>query len=147
MYSIVNSVQFGEVMEKSLLKKIDLENGLTVEIHDISRKLVGDRWYVGFVAHIEIPLKGLFSEKPNSSGIGFQNLQDILGEAIIFKQKCDRHFIDEKEKDAFLSRLIDDFLSSTLSYFSHTDFARKYVLKEYKKQLARVSWQKDENNK
>ena len=36
------------------MKTMDLDNGLKLEIYDISRKLAGDRWYVGMVARIDI---------------------------------------------------------------------------------------------
>ncbi len=43
-------------MDTSLLRTIDLESGLELEIYDVSRKLAGDRWYVGFIARVEIPI-------------------------------------------------------------------------------------------
>ncbi len=46
-------------MDTSLLRKIDLEYGLELEIYEISRKLAGDRWYVGFIARVEIPINYL----------------------------------------------------------------------------------------
>ncbi|MFC1829283.1 hypothetical protein ACFL0O_06705 [Thermodesulfobacteriota bacterium] len=130
----------------SLFKKIDLKNGLTLEMHDISRKLAGDRWYVGFIARMDIPLKGLFSNNSNSGEIDSKKMEHILGEEIRFEQKRDRHFIGEKEKDALLNRLVDDFLKSTLSYLSHSDFGKKYALKEYKERLAMASWYRKGNS-
>jgi hypothetical protein len=69
-------------------------------------------------------------------------MKDVLGETVRFEQKRDRHYIDEKEKDTLLNGLIDDFLASTLPYFSEKDFAKKYALKEYKKKLEKASWYK-----
>lgn len=43
-------------MEQTLIKTIELSNGLKLNFYDISRKLAGDRWYVGLIARIDIPL-------------------------------------------------------------------------------------------
>jgi len=128
-------------MDTSLLRKIDLECGLELEIFEISRKLAGDRWYVGFIARIEIPITYLAGHT-DSSEVDIEKMKDTLGETIRFEQKRDRHYIDEKEKDALLNSLIDDFLLCTLPYFSKKDFVKKYVLKAYKIKLEKASWDK-----
>lgn len=126
-------------MDISLLRKIDLECGLELEINNVSRKLAGDRWYVGFIACVEIPITFL-ADYADSHDVNIENMKDIMGESVRFEQKRDRHYIDEREKDALLNDLIDDFLASTLPYFSAKDFAEKYVLQAYKKALEKASW-------
>jgi hypothetical protein len=133
-------------MDTSLLREIDLESGLKLEIYNVSRKLAGDRWYVGFMARIEIPLAFL-AEHADSSEIDLKKMKEALGETIRFEQKRDRHYIDEKEKDTFLDDLIDDFLTSTLPYFSNKEFAKKVVFNAYKKQLEKASWYKPDGVK
>ena len=128
-------------MDTSLLRKIDLKSGLELEIYDVSKKLAGDRWYVGFIARVEIPIT-FFAGYADSSEIDIEKMKDVLGETVRFEQKRDRNFIDEKEKDALLNGLIDDFLASTLPYFAEKDFARKYALIAYKKKLEKASWYK-----
>jgi hypothetical protein len=129
----------GDLMDISLLRKIDLECGLELEIYNVSRKLAGDRWYVGFIARVEIPITFL-ADYADSHEVNIENMKDIMGESVRFEQKRDRHYIDEREKDALLNGLIDDFLASTLPYFSVKDFAEKYVLQAYKKILEKASW-------
>jgi hypothetical protein len=128
-------------MDTSLLRKIDLKSGLELEIYDVSRKLAGDRWYVGFIARVEIPITFLegHADLPE---VDIEKMKDVLGETVRFEQKRDRHYIDEKEKDTLLNSLIDDFLASTLPYFSEKDFAKKYAFKEYQKKLEKASWYK-----
>ena len=128
-------------MDTALLRRIDLEIGLELEIYDVSRKLAGDRWYVGFIARIEIPIPFLAGHA-DSPEVNIEKMKDVLGETVRFEQKRDRHYIAEKEKDALLNGLIDDFLVSTLPYFSEKDFAKNYVLKSYKKKLEKESWYK-----
>lgn len=128
-------------MDTSLLRKIDLESGLELEIYDVSRKLAGDRWYVGFIARVEIPITFLAGHA-DSPEVDIEKMKNVLGETVRFEQKRDRHFIHEKEKDSLLNGLMDDFLASTLPYFSEKDFAKKYALKAYKKKLGKASWYK-----
>ena len=37
-----------------LVEKIDLPNNLVLELHDYSRRIAGDRWFVGLLARIPI---------------------------------------------------------------------------------------------
>ena len=128
-------------MDTTLLRKIELENGLELEIYDVSRKLAGDRWYVGFIARVEIPMTFLEGHA-DSPDIDIEKMKDVLGETVRFEQKRDRHYINEKEKDSLLNGLIEDFLASTLPYFSEKDFAKKYALKTYKIKLEKASLHK-----
>ena len=123
------------------MRKIELENGLELEIYDVSRKLAGDRWYVGFIARVEIPMTFLEGHA-DSPDIDIEKMKDVLGETVRFEQKRDRHYINEKEKDSLLNGLIEDFLASTLPYFSEKDFAKKYALKTYKIKLEKASLHK-----
>jgi hypothetical protein len=136
-----SSLLLGDVMDTLLLRKIDLECGLELEIFKISRKLAGDRWYVGFIARVEIPITFLAGHT-DSSEVDIEKMKDVLGETIRFEQKRDRHYIDEKEKDTLLNGLIDDFLASILPYFFEKDFALKYALKVHKEKLKKASWYK-----
>ncbi|MBU3947394.1 MAG: hypothetical protein KJ826_04140 [Proteobacteria bacterium] len=126
-------------MDTSLLRKIDLKSGLELKIYDVSRKLAGDRWYVGFIVRVEIPIIFL-ADCADLSELDIEKMKDVLGETVLFEQKRDRHYIDENKKDAMLNGLIDDFLASTLPYFSEKDFAKKYALKAYKIKLEKSSW-------
>jgi hypothetical protein len=84
-------------MDTSLLRKIDLKSGLELEIYDVSRKLAGDRWYVGFIARVEIPITFLegHADLPE---VDIEKMKDVLGETVRFEQKRDRHYIDEKKR-------------------------------------------------
>ena len=69
-----------------------------------------------------------------------------LGESVRFQQKRERHYIDEREKDALLQGLMDSFIKSTLNYFSLPDFPDKYVLKEFQAYQKRQTWYQDDRH-
>lgn len=129
-----------------LMKTIDLENGLKLELYDNSRKIAGDRWRVAFVARIKL-LLGDLNFNRNGGFISQDQMLKSLGARLCFEQKRERNFIDEKEKDAVLRDLVDSFLSNSQSYLSHPNFPKRYVLKEYKKYMERQSWYPDEKLK
>jgi hypothetical protein len=132
-------------MEQKLMKTMDLGNGLKLEIYDISRKLAGDRWYVGMVVRIDIPLNDLRSTDQLFSDYSVEQIRDALGETVRFQEKRERHYIDEREKDAMLLDMMDSFVKTTLSYLSHPDFPGKYVLKKFKEKQKEQVWRKNDH--
>ena len=130
-------------MEEVLIKTIDLENGLELKLYDASRKLAGDRWLVSLIARMEIPTNELLLKKDGSPLLNIDEVRKALGEKLLFEQKREKIFIDEKEKDEVLKEIQDFFLSSSLSYFSHSDFPTKYILKKFNEKIKRDSWCKN----
>jgi len=130
-------------MSEVLIKTIDLENGLELKLYDSSRKLVTDRWFVSLIARIEIPTNDLLLKEDGSPSINVDEVRKVLGEKLLFERKRERIFIDEKEKDEIMKEIQDSFLSSSLSYLSHSDFPQKYILKKFNEKIKKGSWYKD----
>jgi hypothetical protein len=119
-------------MEQKFIKTIELSNGLKLDFYDISRKLAGDRWYVGLIAKIDIPLIDSLPTNQHLSHYSVEEIRNTLGESVRFQQILERHYIDEREKDDLLKSLMDSFIKRTLKYLSLPDFPGKYVLKEFR---------------
>ncbi len=132
-------------MEKSLMKRMELSNGLKLDFYDISRKLAGDRWYVGMIARIDVPLTELLLTSQPFSNYSVEEIRNALGETVRFQEKRERHYIDEQEKDALLVNMMDSFIKTTLNYFSHPDFSEKVVLKEFKAHLKQQAWHRNDD--
>ena len=99
------------------MKSIELRNGLKLDIYDISRKLSGDRWYVAFIGQVDVQLtETLLKNQPNLN-YSIDQIRHDIGETVCFKQKRERFFIDEREKDALLNSMIDSFIKKTSDYF------------------------------
>ena len=127
-------------MEQTLIKTIELSNGLKLHFYDISRKLAGDRWYVGVIARIDIPLIDSVLTNQHLSQYSVEEIRNTLGEFIRFQQKRERHYIDEREKDDLVNSLMDSFIKRTLNYLSLPDFPGKYILKEFQAYRKRKTW-------
>lgn len=119
-------------MEEKLIQTIELNNGLILKIFDISRKIAGDRWYVGIHSTVDISLSSL-EGKPLP--ISLDTLRNALGDTICYLQKRERNFIDEKKKDEVLKELATSFTKSIIPYVSHPDFPKRFVLKQYREYL------------
>ena len=130
-------------MEDNLIKTIDLENGLKLKLFDVSRKLIGDRWLVSLIARIEMPINELLLKNDGFPLLNVDEVRKALGEKLLFEQKREKNFIDDKEKDEVMKRMQDLFLSSSLSYFSHSDFPQKYILKKFNEKIKKDSWYKN----
>ncbi len=127
------------------MKTIDLSNGLKLEIYDVSRKLAGDRWYIGMIVRIDIPLTHLRSTDRLFSNYSVAEIRDAVGETVRFQEKRERHYIDEREKDVMFQAMMDSFVKTTLSYLSHPDFPGKYVLKKFKENQKQQAWRKNDH--
>ncbi len=126
-------------MEEIHVKEIQLENSLRINIYDSSRRLAGDRWLVAMTARIKIPVDEHLARE--AGGPPAEAVKQLLGEVPVFEQRKTRHFIDEREKDAAFQDLLDNFLSYALSYLSHPEFAKRYLLKEFKEKQKQKAWQ------
>ena len=127
-------------MKQTLIKTIELSNGLKLDFYDLSRKLAGDRWYVGMIAQIDIQLIDSLLTNQHLSHYSVEEIRNTLGESVRFQQKRERHYIDEQEKDDLLNDLMDSFIKRTLNYLSLPDFPGKYILKEFQTYRKRKTW-------
>lgn len=118
-------------MEERLVDKIKLENGLTLEIYDLSRRVAGDAWLVSFVARIDVAARPEFFEDQGSGHPSFDAVRKAVGERVTYSYEKSRHFIEETEKDKVFKGLKERFLETTLPYFSSANFPRNVILSKY----------------
>ncbi len=127
-------------MKLQLIKTIDLENSMQLNILDGSRKLAGDRWLVTMIARIEIPVSEVLIQDGQQSKENVEAIIKVLGEKVLFEQKRERIFVVETEKETIFEEVYDIFLNSTLTYLSNKKFPQRYVLKKYREESEKDSW-------
>lgn len=118
-------------MEAILIKKIDLENGLTLEFIDVSRKVAGDRYLVALKTRVLVPVDARWFSDDDPA---IPDLADIIarvGSTVEFEQKKERVFVDEREKPAVLENLMTLAEDYGVRYIGHPEFPKKLILKEY----------------
>lgn len=126
-------------MEETPIREIPLDNNLHVHLYDGSRRFAGDRWLVRLVARIQMPIDTVWTPQPDDP-VSKTALKEALGETAVFETVKTRHFIDEREKEEILLAMQEDLLRHSLSYLGHPDFARRFLLKQYKEKLKKSGW-------
>ncbi|NVL89459.1 MAG: hypothetical protein HWN69_00495 [Desulfobacterales bacterium] len=130
-----------QTMEEKLIDKIELENGLTLELYDCSRRVAGDRWLISLVARIEVDVTPEYFEDKEFEDFPFDEIKKTIGDTATYQHEKQRNFVSETKKDDVFKELKDRFLSVNLGYLSSPDFARKLILMKYQEAWGRrVSW-------
>ncbi|UCG11432.1 MAG: hypothetical protein JSU72_12890 [Deltaproteobacteria bacterium] len=115
-------------MTKRLIERRKLANGLCLEFWDESRKLAGDRWFVGIRAVVPVTVP-----RDPPQGIPPEVIQLVLkevGEQICFQLKEERYFISEGEVNSVREQLKEVFLKNVLSYLSHPVFPNRFLTRK-----------------
>jgi hypothetical protein len=126
-------------MVEKVLKKLNLEKNLHITLYDRSKKLIGDRYQVILVAEMEIPITQFLLENENQISIEIKEFTKVLGDKVVFQQKREKIFVDEKEKEGLLNTMTDSFISDIIPYLSRPDFPVKFIKKQYKDKLIEQS--------
>ena len=122
-------------MKEKLIKTIDLENGLQLNLYDGSRKLVGDRWLVSLIVRMDVPVTEVLKRNGRESMENLNEIKDMLGESVLFEKKREKIYVDNTEKETVFKELCDMFLNSSLYYLSKEIFPKQYILKTYKEEV------------
>jgi hypothetical protein len=126
-------------MKEKLIKTLDLENGLQLNVYDASRKLVGDRWLVSLIIRMDVPVAGALKKNNRESMENIDEIKDILGNSVLFEKKREKIFVDTDKKEIVFKELYDTFLNSSLNYLSKEIFPKQYILKMYKEEMKKKS--------
>ena len=123
-----------------LIEEIELGNGIRLSFWDVSRRLAGDRWYVGLVLRIPIEVREEdFAHLEDGPSL-YREFKEKEGDLVWFEAKKERHFIDEREKDEILEGLLRRLKEHSLSYLSHPAFAERFKRRRIEEFLERRNW-------
>jgi hypothetical protein len=123
---------------EKLISTISLENDLLLSFYDGSKKIAGDRWQVNVTARIQILTDQVQFTRMDPEK-RCQILQTV-GEKIIYEKKLIRNFVAEKQKEETITALWKSFLQITRPYYSHRQFAERFILKTYADSLENSRW-------
>jgi len=126
-------------MKEKLIKTLDLENGLQLNVYDASRKLVGDRWLVSLIIRMDVPVAEVLKKNSRESMEKLDEIKGVLGDSVLFEKKREKIFVDSDKKEIVFKELCDIFLNSSLNYLSKEIFPKQYILKTYKEKMKKKS--------
>jgi hypothetical protein len=119
-------------MDGELFESLELANGLTLEIWNLSRLVAGDRWLVSLEVRIELPLDTSYLESVLEKEKEFSLIKQLLGPTVTYSYKRERHFVSQNQKEVVFAEVLDTLKKNTLAYLSHPDFAEKIILSKYR---------------
>ncbi len=125
--------------EGEMVEKIELENGLILEIWNYSRKLAGDRWLVGFLAQISI----IPSEKDFSNSEYYNKFLKRTDGKVYYRYRKERHFVPEDAVSNIFFNIKENFLKAALPYLSHPDFKERLLKHEVKQFEKQIDWEEE----
>ncbi len=126
-------------MKERLIKTLDLENGLQLNVYDASRKLAGDRWLVSLIVRMDVPVTDALKKNSRRSAENIDEIKNVVGDNVLFEKKREKIFVDKTEKETVFKELCDMFLNSSLNYLSKDIFPEQYILKTYKEEVKKTS--------
>jgi len=118
---------------------------LTLELHDQSRPLAGDRWLVSLQARIEVPLRQEFFASHQNGEHAYEEMASLYGSHLVFVQEKVRHFVDARDVEKVLAGLVQRVKGNMLAYLGNAKFPSRYLLKEYADLQKRKSWSTDKS--
>ncbi len=123
---------------EKLLSRHPLNNGLDLELWDLSHPVAGDRWQVVMEARVLVPLTA--ATLPPEFLPQIDQVTAALGREIVFFQQEVRNFITASEVAGLLKEMTSRFLSSLTTYLGHPDFAAGFIRKTFAAYQEKPRW-------
>lgn len=119
-------------MTVTVIDQIELNNGQTVVIEDMSRKIGADAWVVILKVSMAIAVKPQLFVPDQLNGIQIDDIIDRLGDTVTYEYRAERNMIMDHEKEQVLASLIQTFLTNMKGYLEKPVFPGRLVLKKYR---------------
>jgi hypothetical protein len=110
----------------NLVKEIPLENNLKVCFYNHNHRYFGDYHRVKVEITCEVPIM----EEYFSTRAEFAEAISYLGRSAIFKRSVEQMGVSTDELEPCLERIIENFISHSLSYLASNEFPRKLIRRE-----------------
>ena len=121
-------------------KTIALENGHSLVITDLSRRIAADAQVVIMEARMEIPITQNLFQTEAVSPEKLAHIQAVLGDHIAYAYKVERNMIMDPDKEKVFEDLVKTFLDNTGQYVQKPQFPEKLVLKEYRERTQKKGY-------
>jgi hypothetical protein len=107
-----------------LLEEIQLSNGLTLKIFDLSRAIATNTVKVELSMQIKINLETSFFADTSD----YDQVKNIFGEELTYRHKAERIIVPKENEDAVRKELLNTFKNNLLGYLSAANFSQKLAL-------------------
>jgi len=86
------------MMEEKLVDMMSLENGLTLEFYDTSKRVAGDRWLVSVVARIEVDVKPEYLKGQKGADALIDDIRGAAGKTTTYRHEKVRNSLPKMKR-------------------------------------------------
>lgn len=107
-----------------LLEQMELKNGLTLKIFNLTRAIAADTVKVELSMQIKINLdRSYFTD-----ACDYDLVKNIFGGELTYEHKTERTIVSKGDKDTVREELINTFKNNLLGYLAADNFSQKLAL-------------------
>jgi hypothetical protein len=114
-----------------LYEQIPMANGLTLEVHDLSRQIAANTIRVELTIRIPVTLCPDDFAEP----FQFEQTRAVFGEEIVYEHRLERSFVTSGQKDDVFRTLLETFKQASLPYLSSPNFRTRFAGSKYREIL------------
>lgn len=107
-----------------LIEEMKLDNGLKLQIFDLSRPIAANTVKVELSFQTKISLNKSFFEEPHD----YLQVRNAVGDELSYEHKLERSFVPREDEDSTRADLISTFKNNSLNYLASVNFPRKMAL-------------------
>jgi hypothetical protein len=110
------------------IEQIPLPNGLTAEVHDLSRSIAADTVRVELAVIIRLELRPDDFAEPSH----FECMRSVFGNEMLYERRLLQSFVNNDQKEAVFSMLLENFRQASFRYLGSPDFRSRFVTSKYR---------------
>lgn len=111
---------------KNCVRKIELDNSLTVLIYDTTRRYYEDYHLVRLEVECEVPVKDEYFES-----VALQaEVREAFGGSVCYRRTLEKMGVPYAEIERAREDLINSFTATSVPYFGSNGFPRRFILSE-----------------
>lgn len=110
----------------SMIREMALDNGLVVRFFDHTRHYYGDFYLVKIEIVCEVPLHTDFFDDQAD----LEEAQRLVGDPAVYRREVEKMGVPSTAIATVTERLMGNFISHSLTYFSSPDFPRRFLRAE-----------------
>ncbi|THB73031.1 MAG: hypothetical protein D3926_24535 [Desulfobacteraceae bacterium] len=119
-------------LSQSMVNRVELKNGHTLIIEDLSRQIGEDAFVVILRASISIDVTNAIFSPDSLKGLSIDDIIKTLGDTVEYEYRVERNMIMDHEKDQVFKDLKDTFIKNLHAYLEKDVFPERLVLKQYR---------------
>jgi hypothetical protein len=112
----------------TLFEQIPMPNGLTVEVHDLSRPIAAGTIRVEIAVRISMTLSPDDFAEPSQ----YERTRAVFGDEIVYEHRLLQSFVSNDQKDVVSRPLLDHFKQASLPYLSSPKFRARFAASKYR---------------